>query len=142
MEMSHEAAVQEYLSLIPSHVHPEFLASTPLLDLLHTKGVRVFVPQNWRGIKAPPIELQWKEGMPTSLKPRARSINPKIFESAKVEFNRLRQYFYAPLPLVLSLHQRPPRLLFGSAVTMSRLTSMLLFLKSPYPMCSKNWRRC
>eukprot|EP01042_Synura_sphagnicola_P001563 gene1563-1814_t len=96
MEMSHEAAVQEYLSLIPSHVHPEFLASTPLLDLLHTKGVRVFVPQNWRGIKAPPIELQWKEGMPTSLKPRARSINPKIFESAKVEFNRLRQYFYAP----------------------------------------------
>lgn len=96
MEMSHDAAVQEYLSLIPSHVHPEFLASTPLLDLLHTKGVRVFVPQNWRGIKAPPIELQWKEGMPTSLKPRARSINPKIFESAKVEFNRLRQYFYAP----------------------------------------------
>jgi hypothetical protein len=78
------------------HVHSEFLASTPLLDLLHTKGVRVFVPQNWRGIKAPPIELQWKEGMPTSLKPRARSINPKIFESAKVELNRLRQYFYAP----------------------------------------------
>ena len=96
MEMTHEQAVQEYHALFDSHVHPDFAASTKVLQLLRTKGEKVFVPSNWTGIRIEPIELQWKPGMPDSIKPKARPINPTIFESAKKEFNRLRGYFYEP----------------------------------------------
>eukprot|EP01039_Chlorochromonas_danica_P011569 gene11569-12955_t len=96
MEMSHEDALNEYFSLFDKHVHPDFASATSVLSLLRTKGSKVFVPSNWTGIKIPPIELQWKPGLPDSIKPKARPINPKLFDSAKTEFQRLRQYFYAP----------------------------------------------
>ena len=96
MEMGYEDSVKEYFSQFGKQVHPDFAASTDVLNLLETKGLQVFVPQNWEGIDAPPLELQWTNGLPASLKPRARSINPRLFENAKAEFTRLRQYFYEP----------------------------------------------
>jgi hypothetical protein len=50
MEMSYEDALEEYYTLFDGHNNPEFLAQTNVLQLLRTKGVKVFVPHNWEGI--------------------------------------------------------------------------------------------
>ena len=97
MEMSVEDAEKEYLSLFEKHVHPDFAGKTDVLNLLRTKGLRVFVPSNWEGIKGvDPIKLNWKATLPESMKPRARPINPKLYQHAKKEFDRLNAYFYEP----------------------------------------------
>jgi hypothetical protein len=95
MEMSHEEAVKEFHSQFEKHVHKDFADATPILALLKEKGSHVFVPQNWEGIKGvADIDLELKEGMPQILKPRARPVNPKLYENAKKEFDRLKKYFY------------------------------------------------
>jgi hypothetical protein len=95
MEMPREQAVQEYYDLFNSHVHPDFATQTDIIALLKTKGEQVFVPSNWEGIKGvPEIELEWREGLPDRVKPRARPINPKLYGHAKKEFDRLMGYFY------------------------------------------------
>ena len=95
MEMPYDEAVQEFLSLLETHVHKNFADATPIIKLLQSKGIKVFVPSNWDGIKGvPDIDLQFKEGMPTKLKPPPRRINPKLTGHAKKEFDRLMKYFY------------------------------------------------
>jgi len=96
LSISHDEAVKEYFSLIDAHVSEDFRKSTPIVDLLKTKGVDVFVPKSWEGIKDIEIELKWKDGLPDRLKPPARPINPKLYENAKKEFERLLGYFYEP----------------------------------------------
>jgi hypothetical protein len=97
MEVGYEAACQEFLEQVPEHVAAEFAANTDILHLLETKGVNVFVPQNWEGINnLEPFELNWRPDLPTSMKPKARPVNPKLFEHAQVEFERLSKYFYIP----------------------------------------------
>jgi hypothetical protein len=97
MEQSYEDSVAEYLSQLDSHVAPAFRETTDIVNLLKTVGVSVFVPANWSGINGiPPLELSWKEGLPTSMKPRARPVNPKLYQHARTEFDRLSQYFYEP----------------------------------------------
>ena len=97
MEMSFDEAHKEFLELIPNHVSEEFRTSTKIVDLLKDKGIQVFVPRKWEGIKdIPPLKLKFREGMPTKLKPKARPVNPKLYETAKHEFDRLMKYFYRP----------------------------------------------
>jgi hypothetical protein len=64
------------------------------MELLRTKGAKVFVPHNWDGIKVKPLHIDFIEGMPTIMKPKARPVNPKLFEHAKKEFDRLLTYMY------------------------------------------------
>ena len=127
MEHSYEEAVQEFYDLFPTHVAPEFVSSTDILNLLRTKGVNVFVPQNWEGIKVPPIDLQWSDDLPSYHKPKARPINPKLMDNALQEFIRLRKYFYvesnSPLAscLVIAPKATPPYIRFcGDYVFMNR----------------------
>jgi hypothetical protein len=96
MEMPHEDALKEYLGQIPAHVSEEFRNATPIEQLLKTKGVLVFVPVEWKGINGvEPLELDWNEdALPKRMKPRARPINPKLYEHAKKEFVRLKGYIY------------------------------------------------
>jgi hypothetical protein len=96
MEVPYEQALQEYLDMIPTHVSKEFLDATHVEQLLINKGKLVFVPDSWGGIKGvAPLELDWKEeALPKRLKPRARPINPKLYEHALKEFNRLKGYIY------------------------------------------------
>jgi len=95
MEVSYDEAVVEYLGLLNTHVSKDFVDNTDVLQLLKTKGVKVFVPQNWEGIQGiPDIELSWKDGLPDKVKPRARPVNPKLYAHAKNEFDRLMKYFY------------------------------------------------
>jgi len=91
-----DEAVSEYLAAIPVQVSAEFLAATPIEQLLRTKGVNVFVPQNWSGINGlEPLQLDWREELlPSYIKPKARPVNPRLFENAKTEFERLKTYFY------------------------------------------------
>lgn len=96
METSYEEALQTYLDSIPTQVHPDFRASTDIVNLLQTVGVEVFVPQNWEGINIPPLDLQFKDTLPQEIKPKMRHINPKLLEHAKREFDRLCQYLYLP----------------------------------------------
>jgi hypothetical protein len=119
MEMPHEEALKEYRSQFDSQICPQFRAMTDIVRLLETKGVRVFVPNNWDGINGiPPIELPWKPDLPTRMKPPARPINPKLFANAKIEFERLTKYMYTPSnspiasPLVIAPKSTAPYIRF------------------------------
>ena len=93
-EIGYEATVQIYLGLLDTHVCKDFQRATDILQLLKTKGVRVFVPQNWEGVRVKPLHIDFIEGMPSLMKPRARPVNPKLFEHAHKAFLRLLTYMY------------------------------------------------
>jgi hypothetical protein len=50
LEIGHEEAVKEYLSLLDEHVSPAMKANTDIMHLMKNKGLKVFVPTNWDGI--------------------------------------------------------------------------------------------
>jgi len=128
MEMSHEEAKEEYFSMIDKHVSEEFRQSTPVVELLKTKGVKVFIPSNWEGITGfEPLELNWKPDVPKYMKPKARPVNPKLYENAHKEFNRLLGYFYeqskSPVAscLVIAPKATPPYIRFcGDYVALNK----------------------
>lgn len=95
LEVSHKAALAEYLSLLPKHISPEFAAATDVMRLMEEEGSKVFVPKEWTGMKGvPPIEFEFSADMPASMTPPRRRIHPKRLEAAEKEFARLRKYFY------------------------------------------------
>jgi len=98
MEMPYEDLVKDYHKMFESHVSPDFLEACPqLLKLLKNKALKVFVPPVWEGIKGmEPLELDWKDTMVSSLKPASRFVNPKLYSTAEVEFNRLKKYLLRP----------------------------------------------
>lgn len=97
LELGYEEAAKEYFAQYDKQVAPAFDAACPKLrQLLATKGLKVFVPSNWEGVRLPPLELDWLPGMPSRMKPHARPINPRLMEHARLEFDRLRGYFYRP----------------------------------------------
>ena len=54
-----------------------------------------FVPKEWTGIQGfPPLDLQVKDDFPAFHKVRSRPINPRLYEHAKKEFERLTAYMY------------------------------------------------
>ena len=95
MEIGYDAAVEEYKSQIETHVHEVLRGHDRMMKLLLTKGVLVFVPQNWDGINMEPIELTFSKDLPDSIRVQLRPVNPKLFENAHKEFIRLTRYFYA-----------------------------------------------
>lgn len=108
LSLSHEEAVQEYLDQFDFEkdgvyrIHPDFKKATRIVQLLQSqKGVDTFVPENWEGIKdenGKPLEIEfkWAPGMPDSLKPAARPVNPRLFQAAYEELKRLTTYMYRP----------------------------------------------
>jgi hypothetical protein len=97
LSISHDQAVEEYLSLLDSHVDKEFAKRTEIISFLKSPiAIDAFVPSNWKGIKMPPVTLRTKDTMPPRYKPPPRNVNPKIWDVAKKEFERLRTYFYVP----------------------------------------------
>jgi hypothetical protein len=92
---SHEEAVSEYHALWADHVSPEMAANTPILKLLAGKAQQVFVPTTWEGIIGlGDLDFNFDANMPGRIKPKARHINPKMWEDAEKEFTRMRGYFY------------------------------------------------
>ena len=125
LSMTHDSAVQEYHSLLDSHIHPDFAKygkenpDKDIRKLLGSQlGVSVFVPTDWTGVKIEPLHIKFREGLPARYKPPARPINPRLYENAKKEFERLQTYFYEPSdspiasPLVVAFKATPPYLRF------------------------------
>ena len=119
MEMPYEEALQEYFALFEEHINSEFVAQTDIINLLRTKGARVFVPNNWEGINGvDPIELNWKSDLPERMKPPARPVNPRLFAHSEKEYRRLYQYMYcdstSPIasPLVIAPKATKPFIRF------------------------------
>lgn len=95
MELTHQEAVDEFKDQITLHVNKDFAESTDIVEYLLARAILVFVPEEWTGINGiPPLELNWKESLPGSMKPRARPVNPRLYDNAKKEFDRLCQYLY------------------------------------------------
>ncbi len=123
-ELGYEAAVQVYLGLLESHVCEEFQKNSNIMHLLKTKGVKVFVPQNWKGVRFKPLHIDFIEGMPSLMKPRARPVNPKLFDHAHKEFLRLLTYMYVrcdgPIacPLVIAPKATAPFIRFCGDYTL------------------------
>ena len=93
--MSRDQAISQYYDLFDSHVSAEFSSQTSILDLLKTKGLQVFVPDNWNGISGvTALDIKFKDSLPERLKPKARPINPRLWENAEKEFFRMKTYFY------------------------------------------------
>ena len=92
-------AVQQYKDLITTHVSSQFLLEVPdLAEFLTTDiALSVFIPEHWTGITGiTPIDLQFSEQLPLSLRPKARPVNPSLYDNAEKEFKRLNNYFCVP----------------------------------------------
>ena len=96
LTISRQEALDEYEALFSTHIDPGMLKATEILKLLREFD-SVFVPTKWSGvIGMEPLEFNWKENMPARMMPKARTVNPKLLENAKKEFDRLCTYFYTP----------------------------------------------
>ena len=92
---SREEALQDYHEQIETHVSDEMKSETKIMELLSTKAEKVFVPDEWSGVRGvDPLSLKWKSTLPDRMKPKARPINPKLWEASEKEFRRLCGYFY------------------------------------------------
>lgn len=97
MEHDYEERKAKYFSLFDSHVSEEFTKAVPILELLRTKGLKVFVADNWDGIRGmEPVEFKFKEDLPESHPCKARPINPKLAENFYKELERLCGYLFIP----------------------------------------------
>ena len=85
-------AVQQYKDLITTHVSSQFLLEVPdLAEFLTTDiALSVFIPEHWTGITGiTPIDLQFSEQLPLSLRPKARPVNPSLYDNAEKETKQL-----------------------------------------------------
>ena len=65
------------------------------MEYMEKRAVKAFVPSNWTGINGiEPLKLNWLTTLPARKKPRARPINPRLYECTETEFRRLCGYFY------------------------------------------------
>ena len=96
MEVSHEEALKIYADSLETHIGDMLKTSRKLRTILESDMAKaVFVPKEWTGIKGfPKLELKFKPNFPESHRIRSRPINPKLYEHAKKEFDRLMKYMY------------------------------------------------
>ena len=96
METGYDEARSEYFKLLESHVGDQLSSCDKFLQLLKSDiAVDRFVPREWTGIKGfPPLDLQVKDNFPQFHKVRSRPINPRLYEHAKTEYERLMKYMY------------------------------------------------
>ena len=93
--MTREQAIQDYKNMFEEHIESEFRANTQVESLLLGKGLKVFVPHNWEGIKGiEPLKIEFDPDFPKVIKPPTRPINPRLWDVAVKEFDRLCGYFY------------------------------------------------
>ena len=102
MSKSYDELMAEFIEAMDKQVSPEVRESHPkLMDLIRNKGAKVFIPvdpdgtSNWKGINGfEPISIPVREDMPKEHRCKARRINPRLYENAKKEYDRLLGYFY------------------------------------------------
>ena len=90
------SAMSEYMEVLETHVSPDFRAIPGVLELLKTKGSKVFIANNWNGIVGEVLKLNFKDSMPKRFKPALRKINPQVLAKIKPELERLRDSVWCP----------------------------------------------
>ena len=90
------SAMAEYMEVLETHVSPDFRATPGVMELLRTKGARVFIANNWNGIVGEILKLDFKDNMPRRFKPALRKINPQVLAKIKPELERLRDTVWCP----------------------------------------------
>jgi len=98
METSYEESRKEYFNSLEKHVGEQLIRCESFMELLKSDlAVDRFVPKEWTGIRGfPPLDLQVKNDFPPMHKVRSRPINPRLYDHAKVEYERLTKYMYKP----------------------------------------------
>jgi hypothetical protein len=93
---THAVAIEKHRELLKTNVSQDFIAAVPeIIDyLLSEDCLNVFCPPEWKGLKIEPYDLEFRADMPNTMRCKARPINPKIYENAKLEFDRMKTYFY------------------------------------------------
>ena len=96
METSYDQARKEYFDMLEDHVGELLSGSREFMSILRSElCVGRFVPKEWTGIQGvPPLDLQVKEDFPSFHKVRSRPVNPRLYEHATKEFDRLTGYMY------------------------------------------------
>jgi hypothetical protein len=101
---------------LETHVTQAMKDACPsVMDILKSPlAYDVFVPSTWTGINMAPYHLSTKPGLPDHLKARSRPVREALYKDAKLEFERMRTYFYekstSPIacPLVVAPKATPP----------------------------------
>jgi hypothetical protein len=65
-------------------------------DRRHIKQDASFVPASREGIRGIVLKIKWKDELPAASEPKARPVNPRLYEHAHKEFKRLCTYMYVP----------------------------------------------
>jgi hypothetical protein len=95
MNTDYEQAVKDYHNLLEKNIEKIFRESSRILEVMKSQtALDVFVKKEWTGIKKFELDLEVDDTMPAIIKPLSRRINPKIYEVARKEFERLSSYFY------------------------------------------------
>jgi len=92
----HKEVVEEYFGMFDEHIAPEWRHNKELVELLESsEAVQVFAPVEWAGINGfDPVSFEFREDMPKVHRSAARPVNMRIFQDAKVEFERMCTYMY------------------------------------------------
>ena len=96
MEVSYEEALKVYEDSLDKHIGEFLKDSARLRRILSSETAKqVFVPREWTGIQGfPALDLKFKPNFPESHRIRSRPVNPKLYEHAQKEFDRLMKYMY------------------------------------------------
>lgn len=91
-----EEARRLYDTDLETHVTTAMKHACPnIIDILTSPlAYDVFVPRTWKGITMHPYHLKTKPGLPDHLKARARPVREALYKDAKLEFDRMKTYFY------------------------------------------------
>jgi len=89
METSYKDATTEYFDMLEAHRGDLLSGSPEFREILRSDlCVDCFVPKEWTGIQG------IKDDFPAFHKVRSRPINPRLYEHAKKELERLTAYMY------------------------------------------------
>ena len=96
MEVSYEESMKVYEGSLDKHIGELLKDSERLRRILSSETAKqVFVPREWTGIQGfPALDLKFKPNFPESHRIRSRPVNPKLYEHAQKEFDRLMKYMY------------------------------------------------
>jgi hypothetical protein len=96
LESDPDDAKTTFFKEYPYRLGPEARDRDKVHKIMREKGVRAFVSGQWEGITGIESNIKWKKDMPDHIKPKARPINPRLYENAHKEFRRLCTYIYEP----------------------------------------------
>ena len=96
LEIPLEERLATYWEELKTHLSPAAHAYAPMVELFRREStIDLFVPPVWKGLVTEPVNIVFV-GLPVSHRPPARPINPRLYEHAHKEFQRLCGYIYVP----------------------------------------------